>query len=211
MPLFWSFFVGFARAFGYFLGPAAPLVQLLRYPQALYIGVSSDIGVSLLFPLSARWLSTAGEMSGLRPQVVTRALESALEFLRFTKISSIHLQKLLICDRKCSTMLIMATRTPGRIARRATLPLTDSDLADLERMKSDPSLRAALDELMQGELTTTEVTESALVHAIWVCGIRAVREHAEAKAYLDLAASFTPEEVEERRHYATRNRSSWTD
>lgn len=108
-------------------------------------------------------------------------------------------------------MLIMATRTPGRIARRATLPLTDSDLADLERMKSDPSLRAALDELMQGELTTTEVTESALVHAIWVCGIRAVREHAEGKAYLDLAASFTPEEVEERRHYATRNRSSWTD
>jgi hypothetical protein len=108
-------------------------------------------------------------------------------------------------------MLNMATRTSGRIARRATLPLTDSDLADLEQMKSDPALRTALDELTSGDIGSADVTESALVHAIWVIGIRAIRDHCEAAGYLDLAASFTAEELEERRHYATRNRSTWID
>jgi hypothetical protein len=108
-------------------------------------------------------------------------------------------------------MLIMATRTSGRIARRATLPLTESDLADLERMKSDRVLRAALDELTSGDLGSADVTESALIHAIWAIGIRAIRDHAETAGYLDLAASFTTEELQERRHYATRNRSSWAD
>ena len=108
-------------------------------------------------------------------------------------------------------MLTMAIRTSGRIARRATLPLTDGDLADLEQMKSDPALRTALDELTSGDIGSADVTESALVHAIWVIGIRAIRDHSEAAGYLDLAASFTPEELEVRRHYATRNRSSWDD
>ena len=60
--------MGFARAFGGFLGPAAPPLAFIAVSTALHIGVSSDIWVCELYRLRVLALSTEGDLPGLRPQ-----------------------------------------------------------------------------------------------------------------------------------------------
>lgn len=105
----------------------------------------------------------------------------------------------------------MASQTHSHSDRRITLALTESELADLNQIIADRSLREALEELSHSEVTATHDTDSGLIRAILVCGISAVHGHAETQGYRELANSLTAEDVEERLHYATRHRANWTD
>lgn len=66
------------------------------------------------------------------------------------------------------------------------MPLTERDLADLERLRGQTPERDALRDL--SGIRTESVTEAALLHAIFTAGLRAVRERAEELAHASAAA-----------------------
>lgn len=103
----------------------------------------------------------------------------------------------------------MATRLNQPTERRAALPLTARDLEDLQKLKEPGPEREALSSLADSPLTG-EVSESFLVHAVFVAGLRAIREAAEERAYAE-AASDKWETVEEDYQTARRRRPSWAD
>jgi hypothetical protein len=84
-------------------------------------------------------------------------------------------------------MYNMATRLNQPTERRTPLALTARDLADLERLREPGPERKALADLAES-LPQGEVSESLLVHAVFVAGLRAVREAAEELGYAQLAA-----------------------
>ncbi|MFC0434467.1 hypothetical protein [Kutzneria buriramensis] len=93
-------------------------------------------------------------------------------------------------------------------ARRESIPLTDDDLAVLERLSQSSSLeRRALEQL------SDEVGESkaALLHALLVLGIDAVRERAREDGYRELQASWDAGDEQEIRTARRRQIASWGD
>jgi hypothetical protein len=106
----------------------------------------------------------------------------------------------------------MSPRTTERTIRRSSLPLTEGDLADLDRIRQSPSERAALEDLASVTFATEgrNGAESAFLHAILLAGIRAVREHAEEASYAADAAAYEAEDAE-RRTIAHRRRPDWAD
>jgi hypothetical protein len=103
----------------------------------------------------------------------------------------------------------MATRMNEPAVRRPSLPLTDRDVADLDRIRSSPSDRAALGHLVPGRVPAEgSVAESVLLHAIFEAGLRAVRERAEEEGYRQLAAEYKAEDAE-RRARARRRPPHW--
>jgi hypothetical protein len=83
----------------------------------------------------------------------------------------------------CGTMMLMDT-----VARRASLPLTDQDLADLARLREPEGpwlrrLRAHAGEEKLG-------SEAAILHAVWAVGIERLREEILDEGYAALAASY---------------------
>src|SRR5258708_33136036 len=75
----------------------------------------------------------------------------------------------------------MATRLNEPAKARKSLPLTERDLADLERLRAETPERAALSDL--AGVVVEGVTEAALLHMIFTAGMRAIREKAEERAY----------------------------
>ncbi|MEV6604840.1 hypothetical protein [Kutzneria sp. NPDC051319] len=91
-------------------------------------------------------------------------------------------------------------------ARRESIPLTEDDLAVLERLLQSSSLeRRALEQLSE------EVGDSkaALLHALLVVGIDAVRERAREDGYRELMASQDAEDKAEIRAARHRQIASW--
>jgi len=80
----------------------------------------------------------------------------------------------------------MVTRLNEPAKARKSLPLTDRDLADLERLRGHSPEREALAEL--AGVVVESVTEAALLHMIFAAGLRAIREKAEERAYASAAA-----------------------
>ncbi len=68
----------------------------------------------------------------------------------------------------------MATRLNEPAKARKSLPLTERDLADLERLRGQTPERAALADL--AGVAVEDVTEAALLHMIFATGLRAIRE-----------------------------------
>jgi hypothetical protein len=94
---------------------------------------------------------------------------------------------------------------------RKSLPLTERDLADLERLRGQTLERAALADLA-GVVVTEGVTEAALLHMIFSAGLRAIQEKAEEFAYASAAADrLAGGEADEIRRIARRRRPSWAD
>lgn len=104
----------------------------------------------------------------------------------------------------------MATRLSQRAVRRMPLPLTDRDLADLAKLREPGVEREALAALTPGELPEGELTEAALLHAVFEAGLRAVRDAAEERSYAADAAAYERADAE-RRRTARRRRPSWSD
>jgi hypothetical protein len=91
--------------------------------------------------------------------------------------------------------------------RRTPLPLTARDLEDLQKLRQPSPEREALRSLADSPLAD-DVSESLLVHAVFVAGLRAIREAAEERAYAE-AASDQWESAEEDYQIAHRRRPSW--
>ena len=104
----------------------------------------------------------------------------------------------------------MATRLNEPAKARKSLPLTERDLADLERLRRQTPERDALSDL--AGMVVEGVTEVALLHMIFIAGLRAIREKAEELAYASAAAErLTSGEAEEIRRIARRRRPAWAD
>lgn len=104
----------------------------------------------------------------------------------------------------------MATRLNEPAKARKSLPLTERDLADLERLRGRTPERDALSDL--AGVVVEGVTEAALLHMIFAAGLRAIREKAEELAYASAAAErLTSGEAEEIRRIARRRRPAWAD
>jgi hypothetical protein len=105
----------------------------------------------------------------------------------------------------------MATRLNEPAKARKSLPLTERDLADLERLRGHSPERDALAELV-GVAFVESVTEAALLRMIFAAGLRAIHEKAEERAYASAAADrLASGEAEEIRRIARRRRPAWTD
>ena len=104
----------------------------------------------------------------------------------------------------------MATRLNEPAKVRKSLPLTERDLADLERLRGQTPERDALSDL--SGVAVESVTEAALLHLIFAAGLRAIREKAEERAYASAAADrLTSGEADQIRRIARRRRPAWAD
>jgi hypothetical protein len=102
----------------------------------------------------------------------------------------------------------MATRLDQPAKARKSLPLTERDLADLERLREHGPERDALADL--AGTVVESVTEAALLHMIFAAGLRAIRERAEERAYASAAADrLASGETAEIRRIARRRRPAW--
>jgi len=105
----------------------------------------------------------------------------------------------------------MAIRLNQPAKARKSLPLTERDLADLERLRGQSPERDALADLA-GVVVVEGVTEAALLHMIFTAGLRAIQEKAEELAYASAAADrLASGEADEIRQIARRRRPSWAD
>ena len=97
----------------------------------------------------------------------------------------------------CGTILRMDT-----VARRASLPLTDRDLADLARLREPdgPWLRRLRAHAGEDKLGS----EAQILHAVWVVGMDRLREEVLDEGYAALAASY--DEPAEREYLAALQR-----
>jgi hypothetical protein len=104
----------------------------------------------------------------------------------------------------------MSPRRTERTIRRSSLPLTERDLADLDKIRNTPSERAALEDLASVSFAPEgrSEAESVFLHAVLLAGIRAVRERAEEASYEADAAAYEAEDAE-RRATAHRRRPTW--
>ena len=105
----------------------------------------------------------------------------------------------------------MTARLNQPAKARKSLPLTERDLADLERLRAQTPERDALSDLA-GVVVVEGVAEAALLHMIFTAGLRAIREKAEELAYASAAAdSLASGEAREIRRIARRRRPAWAD
>lgn len=95
-----------------------------------------------------------------------------------------------------------------RTVKRPPLPLTERDLADLNKLRGEPPAWNALWRLARQEAPTGEVTESVVIHAIFMVGLRAIKEAAEAASYAADAEGRRAEDAG-RRAIARRRRPGW--
>jgi hypothetical protein len=103
----------------------------------------------------------------------------------------------------------MSTRLNEPAKARKSLPLTERDLADLERLRGQTPERDALSDL--SGVAVESLTEAALLHMIFAAGLRAIRDKAEERAYVSAAADrLASGEAEEIRRIARRRRPAWT-
>jgi hypothetical protein len=106
--------------------------------------------------------------------------------------------------------MYMAARLNQRTVRRSPLPLTERDLTDLASFRGPGPAREALARLAAADLPEGDITESALLHAVFEAGLRAVRETAEELSYAADATAYQAEDAE-RRRIAHRRRPHWAD
>jgi hypothetical protein len=106
-------------------------------------------------------------------------------------------------------MYDMATRLNEPTERRTALPLTARDVADLGKLREPGPERDALSALATA-LPEGDISEALLVHAVFVVGLRAVQEAAEAASYVADAAD-RQASADADRAAARRRRLSWAD
>ncbi len=105
----------------------------------------------------------------------------------------------------------MTARLNQPTKARKSLPLTERDLADLERLRAQTPERDALSDLA-GVVVVEGVAEAALLHMIFTAGLRAIREKAEELAYASAAADrLASGEAPETRRIARRRPPAWAD
>ncbi|MBM7788983.1 hypothetical protein [Tenggerimyces flavus] len=87
-------------------------------------------------------------------------------------------------------------------ARRASVPLTERDVADLKVLRDRES---AWQQLLREHLGVSEFnSDAAILHAVLTLGLERLRDEALAKGYAKLAASY--ESADEREYVAALRR-----
>ena len=105
----------------------------------------------------------------------------------------------------------MVSRLTEPAKTRKSLPLTEKDLADVDRLRQETPEREALSE-MAGIVIVEGVAEAALLHMIFEAGLRAIRERAEERAYASAAEDrLASGDTDEARRIARRRRPAWAD
>jgi hypothetical protein len=94
----------------------------------------------------------------------------------------------------------------GTQIRRASLPLTERDVADLATLRGSAAELAALESLVNVDLTNS--SEAKVLHAVLEAGLRAVREHVDEHGYAALAEEQRATR-EQRQAVARRRRPQW--
>jgi len=85
----------------------------------------------------------------------------------------------------------------GGGVRRENVPVTESELSLLDRLaQPDSPERAALAELLREQPGTSR---AQLAHAALALGVQAVRAKVQEAGYAALAASYTEDELDQRR------------
>jgi hypothetical protein len=110
-------------------------------------------------------------------------------------------------------MLGMATRLQARVTRRSSLPLTEQDDLALTRIRTSEIYRTALQALSTpsgGVVPESELSEAALLHAVFEAGLDAIRLSAQEAGYALLAHERTAS-APERRAESRRRPPSWAD
>jgi mRNA interferase MazF len=102
----------------------------------------------------------------------------------------------------------MTTRLNQQTVRRAGLPLTERDLDDLETIRNAPE-REAVGRAADTELPPGDLTEAALLHAVFTAGLRALRRAIDDAGYAQLADD--SEYMDEVRRIARRRRPDRAD
>jgi hypothetical protein len=104
-------------------------------------------------------------------------------------------------------MMMSRLTEPAKTCK--SLPLTEKDLAEIERLRAQTPEREALFE-MAGVAVGENVAETALLHMIFEAGLRAIRERAEERAYASAAEDHSASgEADEARRTARRRRPAW--
>jgi hypothetical protein len=93
-------------------------------------------------------------------------------------------------------------------ARRESIPLTEDDLAVLERLLQSSSPERRTLERLSGEVGNSK---AALLHALLVVGIDAVRERAREDGYRELLVSRDADDEAEIRTARRRQIADWGD
>lgn len=111
-------------------------------------------------------------------------------------------------------MLGMAIRLHARVTRRPSLPLTEEDDRALTLIRTVETYQAALQDLSLspsgGGVPASELSEAALLHAVFEAGLDAVRRGAQEAGYALLARE-RAESATERRAQSRRRPPSWAD
>ncbi len=100
------------------------------------------------------------------------------------------------------------TRMRAAAVRRPSLPLTEDDERDLASLRTSPLQRAVLERLSGEPVAAAEMSESALLHAVFEAGLGAVRAASEEAGYAQLALEMA-DEAKGHRSAARRRRPSW--
>jgi hypothetical protein len=88
-----------------------------------------------------------------------------------------------MCSTVCGTIVGMVTTRMTQVERRASLPLSPRDVADLARLRDLP-IREELD------LPEGEISEAVLLHAIFTAGLQAIEAMIQERAYAELADQY---------------------
>jgi hypothetical protein len=103
----------------------------------------------------------------------------------------------------------MVSRLMEPAKARKSLPLTEKDLAEIDRLRAQSPEREALCE-MAGVAVGESVAEAALLRMVFEVGLRAIREKAEERAYASAAEDRSASgEADEARRIARRRRPTW--
>jgi hypothetical protein len=104
----------------------------------------------------------------------------------------------------------MTSSATEPIVSRKSVPLTQRDLDDLEKLRQTGTpYGRALRELLNDDYQSP--TEAALLHLLLRMGIDLVAERALEEGYRQLAEATTEEEHEEMRTWARLHAETWAD
>ena len=95
-----------------------------------------------------------------------------------------------------------------QVSRRASLPLTERDVADIAKLRGSRVELAALESLVNVDLSNS--SEAQVLHAVLEAGLRAVREQADEQGYAALAEEQRATR-QLRQAVARRRRRQWSD
>lgn len=103
----------------------------------------------------------------------------------------------------------MTDLLPDDTVTRKSVPLTQRDLDDIAKLRSDDAARAQLGAIARVATPDPTSSDAALLHAVLIAGLQAVRDRIDEASYEAEAAD--TEWWAEHRRITRRRRPSWAE